>query len=155
MTPTTPATGRPARRCCRRNIVGDHDGSRQPLERRRANGPAGKGAISAQQLLYTIIAAAPKIDSLQLQIAGMPVTSLWGTPLAGHDRARTAWQVLGHVWITSPLENATVASSVDISGEASVFEGDRHLADSCSNGGVLKQGVDARRSVRPTAAPGA
>ncbi len=40
------------------------------LSSEAANGPAGEGAISAQQLLYTIIAAAPKIDGLQLQIAG-------------------------------------------------------------------------------------
>ena len=32
------------------------------LSAQAANGPAGKGAISAQQLLYTIIASAPKID---------------------------------------------------------------------------------------------
>jgi Immunoglobulin-like domain of bacterial spore germination/Sporulation and spore germination len=105
-----------------------------------ADGPAGEGAISAQQLLYTIIAAAPKIDGLQLQIAGQPVTSLWGSPLDSTLAALPAWQVWGHVWITQPAENATVAASVDISGEASTFEGTVHwqiLRDK----GLLKQGV--------------
>ncbi len=123
------------------------------LSSEASNGPANEAAISAQQLLYTIIAAAPKIDSLQLQIAGVPVTTLWGTPLGvpasssppasptatapGTITALPAWQVWGHVWITSPLENATVASSVNITGEESVFEG-TVTWQLRSNGGILK-----------------
>jgi hypothetical protein len=117
------------------------------------NGPANEAAISAQQLLYTIIAAAPKIDSLQLQIAGVPITSLWGTPLGvnasatasapatapGTVTALPAWQVWGHVWITAPAENATVASSVAIAGEATVVEGTVHW-QILRNGGLMKQG---------------
>jgi hypothetical protein len=125
------------------------------LSSEASNGPANEAAISAQQLLYTIIAAAPKIDSLQLQIAGVPVTSLWGTPVGatasssapasptatapGTLTALPAWQVWGHVWITAPLENAPVASSVNITGEASVFEG-TVTWQLRSNGGVLKTG---------------
>jgi hypothetical protein len=105
-----------------------------------ADGPAGEGAISAQQLLYTIIAAAPKIDGLQLQIAGQPATSLWGSPLSATVAALPAWQVWGHVWITQPAENATVAASVEIGGEASVFEGTVHW-QILRNGGLLKQGI--------------
>ena len=125
------------------------------LSSEASTGPANEAAISAQQMLYTIIAAAPKIDALQLQIAGVPVTTLWGTPLGGAtasppaSAATTApgtitplptWQVWGHVWITAPLENATVASSVVISGEASVFEGTVGW-QLRSNGGVLKKGT--------------
>jgi Immunoglobulin-like domain of bacterial spore germination/Sporulation and spore germination len=129
------------------------------LSSEASNGPANEAAISAQQLLYTIIAAAPKIDALQLQIAGVPVTALWGTPLnptatasagsvegaaaSGNAAASVtplpAWQVWGHVWITAPLENATVASSVNIAGEASVAEGTVHW-QILRNGGLLKQG---------------
>ncbi len=123
-----------------------------------SSGPAKEAAISAQQLLYTIIAAAPKIDSLQLQIAGVPVTSLWGTPVTTTAAASPpaspaasspagpalitalpAWQVWGHVWITAPAENATVASSVQIAGEATVFEGTVHW-QILRNGGLMKQG---------------
>ncbi len=125
------------------------------LSSEASTGPANEAAISAQQLLYTIIAAAPKIDALQLQIAGVPVTTLWGTPLGGAtasppaSSATTApgtitplptWQVWGHVWITAPLENATVASSVVIAGEASVVEGAVHW-QILRNGGLLKEGV--------------
>ena len=124
------------------------------LSSEASGGPANEAAISAQQLLYTIIAAAPKIDSLQLQIAGVPVTSLWGTPLGGTASAPPAsasatgpgtvtalpaWQVWGHVWITQPAENATVASSVLIAGEATVFEGTVHW-QILRNGGLMKQG---------------
>jgi len=89
------------------------------------------------------------------KIAGVPVTSLWGTPLGetasssapasasatapGTVTALPAWQVWGHVWITQPTENATVASSVVIAGEASVFEG-TVTWQLRSNGGVLKTG---------------
>jgi spore germination protein GerM len=109
------------------------------LSSEAADGPTGEGAISAQQLLYTIIAAAPKIDGLQLQIAGAPVTSLWGSPLDATVAALPAWQVWGHVWITQPTENGFVAASVDISGEASTFEGTVHW-QILRNGGLLKQG---------------
>ena len=130
------------------------------LSSEASTGPAKEAAISAQQLLYTIIAAAPKIDSLQLQIAGVPVTSLWGTPVTTTTAASPtpaaspaasspagpavitalpAWQVWGHVWITAPAENATVASSVQIAGEATVFEGTVHW-QILRNGGLMKQG---------------
>ena len=109
------------------------------LSSEAADGPTGQGAISAQQLLYTIIAAAPKIDGLQLQIAGQPVTSLWGSPLDPTIAALPPWQVWGHVWITQPLENATVASSLNIGGEATTFEGTVHW-QILRDGGLLKQG---------------
>jgi len=109
------------------------------LSAQAANGPAGKGAISAEQLLYTIIASAPKIDGLQLRINGTPVTSLWGSPLAATVAPQPPWQVLGHVWITSPQQDETVASSVTISGEASVFEATVSY-QILRNGGVLKHG---------------
>jgi len=104
-----------------------------------ANGPTGEGAISVQQLLYTIIAGAPKIDGLQLRIAGTPVTSLWGTPMPAIIPVSPSSQVWGHVWITAPAENATVASSVEIKGEATVFEG-TVTWQLRSNGGTLKTG---------------
>ncbi len=90
------------------------------LSAQAANGPAGKGAISAQQLLYTIIASAPKIDGLQLRINGTPVTSLWGSPLAATVAPEPSWQVLG--------------SRVD------------HLATAGRNGGVV--GDHQRRGER-------
>ncbi len=67
------------------------------------------------------------------------MTSLWGSPLDPTLVAQPAWQVWGHVWITQPLENATVAASVDISGEASTFEGTVHW-QILRNSGLLKQG---------------
>jgi spore germination protein GerM len=130
------------------------------LSSEASSGPANEAAISAQQLLYTIIAAAPKIDALQLQIAGVPVTSLWGTPLnptatasagsvegaaasgsaAATVTALPAWQVWGHVWITTPVQDATVASSFTVSGEATVFEATVSW-QILRNGGLLKQGT--------------
>jgi spore germination protein GerM len=141
------------------NIVGGNTAVVN-LSSAASGGPANEAAISTQQMLYTIIAAAPKIDALQLQIAGAPVTSLWGTPLnptatasagsvagaaaSGSAAASVtplpAWQVWGHVWITAPLEGATVASSFQVTGEASVFEGTVHW-QLLRDGDVLKEGA--------------
>lgn len=83
----------------------------------------GMGAISTQQLFYTVHAAAPKIASVELRIAGQPVTSLWGSSVTEPITAAPDWQVFAHVWITSPVDHATVASVVTFGGEATVFEG--------------------------------
>lgn len=104
-----------------------------------ANGPAGRGAISAQQLLYTIQAAAPKINALQLRIDGQPVASLWGSSITEPITAGPTSDVWAHVWITSPAENATVASSFTFSGEATVFEGTVNW-EITQHGYVLKHG---------------
>jgi len=83
----------------------------------------GLGAISAQQLFYTVHGAAPKIESVELRIDGKPVTSLWGSTISDPITAEPSWQVFSHVWITSPADNATVAPAVTIKGDATVFEG--------------------------------
>jgi spore germination protein GerM len=83
---------------------------------------SGKGDISLQQMLYTIHTAAPKIDTLSLQIAGQPVTSLWGTPIAGPIALKPASGVFSHVWITQPAYGATLPSSFTFGGEATVVE---------------------------------
>jgi spore germination protein GerM len=100
---------------------------------------AGMGAISAQQLFYTVHAAAPKIDAVELRIAGQPVTSLWGSAITEPITGAAPWQVFAHVWITSPLENATVASVVSFGGEATVFEGTVNW-EIRMNGAVLTKG---------------
>ena len=88
-----------------------------------ASGPHGRGTISAQQLLYTIQAAAPKITALELRIDGQPVSSLWGSQLAEPITAQPTSDIWAHVWLTAPAEHATVASSFTFGGEATVFEG--------------------------------
>ncbi len=104
-----------------------------------ANGPHGLGGISAQQLLYTVQGAAPKIESLELRIDGKPVTSLWGSPITNPITAEPAWQVFAHVWITSPTQGATVPANVSFGGEATVFEATVSW-QILMNGSVLKQG---------------
>jgi spore germination protein GerM len=97
------------------------------------------GAISAQQLFYTVHGAAPKIDSVELRIGGEPVTSLWGSDITEPITPQPNWQVFAHVWITSPANGATVAQSVTFGGDAIVFEGTVSW-QILMNGDVLKQG---------------
>lgn len=104
-----------------------------------ANGPKGLGAIGAQQLFYTVQGAAPKIESMELRIGGVPVTSLWGSPITNPVTPEPAWQVFAHVWITSPTQGATVPASFQFGGEAIVFEA--HVSwQILMNGSVLKEG---------------
>jgi hypothetical protein len=104
-----------------------------------ADGPNGLGEISAQQLFYTVHGAAPKIDSLELRIGGLPVTSLWGAPITNPIKAKEPFEVFAHVWITSPTQGATVASAVDFGGDAIVFEANVSW-QILMNGSVLKEG---------------
>ncbi|MBX6371774.1 MAG: GerMN domain-containing protein [Acidothermus sp.] len=91
--------------------------------------PAGLGAISVQQLLYTIHAAAPKVTSMELRINGSDVTTLWGDTISEPVALAPAMEVFSHVWITSPTEGQVIAASgsgptpVRITGKAIVFEG--------------------------------
>jgi spore germination protein GerM len=114
-----------------------------------APGAQGMGAISAQQLLYTIKAAAPKIETLELRIAGQPVTDLWGSPISQPIAAADAWTVFAHVWITSPVDHGTVSSVVKFGGEATVFEANVSW-EILRNDGVVKQG----HSMADIGAPG-
>jgi hypothetical protein len=109
------------------------------LSAEAANGPQGLGAISAQQLFYTVQGAAPKIDSVELRINGTPVPSLWGAQISDPITAEPPSQVFAHVWITSPTEGATVPAVVKFGGEAIVFEATVNWQITM-NGDVLKSG---------------
>ena len=141
------------------------------LSSEASNGPANEAAISAQQLLYTIIAAAPKIDSLQLQIAGVPVTTLWGTPLgAAANSSPPASPPSDRAWHHHRAADvAGVGPRLDHCAsrkrDRRVVVPDRRRGDSVRghrhwqilrNGGVLEVGVGAGHvQVRPIAEPGA
>lgn len=105
-----------------------------------ASGGDGKAGISIQQLLYTVHAAAPKINSLELRIEGTSVTSLWGSDVTEPIALADPTSVLSPVWITSPANDATVATAFTFGGEASVFEATVNWRI-LMNGGVLKQGA--------------
>lgn len=98
------------------------------------------GAISAQQLFYTVNAAAPKIDSVELRIDGKPVSELWGSRITNPITADPTWQAWAHVWITSPSDGATVPSTFTFGGEATTFEMNVSW-QILINGEVIKQGA--------------
>jgi spore germination protein GerM len=105
-----------------------------------AAGNAGKADISVQQLLYTIHTAAPKIDALDLRVAGKPIRSLWGTPVTDPIALTPSADVFAHVWITSPDYNAELPSSFSFGGEATVFEANVTW-ELLQGGGVLRHGA--------------
>lgn len=91
--------------------------------------PAGLGAISVQQLLYTIHGAAPQVTAMELRINGHDITSLWASPITEPIALAQPWEVFSHVWITSPTQGQVITTTgtgpatVTISGKAIVFEG--------------------------------
>ncbi len=101
-----------------------HNGSTAviDLSAEALNGPAGYAEISLQQLLYTIKAAWPQIDSVELHIAGKTVDTLWGTPIAQPIQAKQPFEVFAHVWLLYPADHATVPSVVKFGGDADTFE---------------------------------
>jgi spore germination protein GerM len=92
------------------------------LSAEAANGPAEYADISLQQLLYTIKAAWPQIDAVELHIAGKTVDNLWGTPITQPVQAKQPFEVFAHVWILYPKDHATVPSVVTFGGDADTFE---------------------------------
>ena len=81
----------------------------------------GEGeAQSLQQLVHTVTAAAPSVQSVQLLIEGTAPATLWGHVDTRRPIARgTAAEVLGPVWLTVP---AALKRGASFGGEASVFE---------------------------------
>jgi spore germination protein GerM len=113
-----------------------------------AAGNTGKADISVQQLLYTIHTAAPKIDALDLRIAGKPISTLWGTPVTDPIALSPSADVFAHVWITSPDYNAAVPSSFSFGGEATVFEANVTW-ELLKGGGVLRHGATTATAGAP------
>ena len=105
-------------------------------------GAADAAEISTWQLFYTVRAAAPKIDSVELRIDGTKVDSLWGTPIANpmtNPGRYDIGQYLAHVWITSPEDGATVPRTVQVKGQAIAYEATVGWQVR-RNGAVVKEG---------------
>ena len=90
---------------------------------RRADAGSAAEAMSLQQLVHTVTAAAPAVRRVQLHIDGRPSETLWGhvdttRPLTRGDQV----DVLAAVWLLRPVEDATVDRTVKLGGEATVFE---------------------------------
>lgn len=87
---------------------------------RRGNGGGEAEAMSLQQLVHTVIAAAPAVRQVQLLVEGKVVPDLWGhvdtrTPVAKGPQE----EVLAPVWV---LTAGTVPRGGAFGGEATVFE---------------------------------
>lgn len=84
----------------------------------------GQGeAVSLQQLVWTVTAAAPKVSKVQLLVEGRKVTDLWGhVDASAPQRREPSYEVLAAVQITRPEHGSKVDRSLTISGEATVFE---------------------------------
>ncbi len=97
---------------------------------------------SVQQLVYTATEAARNPSAaVRLRVEGRDVATLWGHSL-GQPPLRRASQldVLAPVWITAPLNGATVGRTFTMKGEASVFEAHVNWEIGTVGGGVVKDG---------------
>jgi immunoglobulin-like protein involved in spore germination/sporulation and spore germination protein len=79
--------------------------------------------MAIQQLVYTATAADLSTRRVNILVEGKLRTSLWGHPVAPQPIARAPEaDVLAPVWITDPIEGATVGRTVTVKGTADVFE---------------------------------
>jgi spore germination protein GerM len=91
---------------------------------KHGNAGAEFEAMSLQQLVYTVTAAAPAVKRVRLLVDGSPVESLWGHMGVGTQALTRAPQTdaLGPVWLESPAQGATTGRTVRLAGQATVFE---------------------------------
>jgi hypothetical protein len=87
---------------------------------RRGSGGGEAEAMSLQQLVHTVVAAAPAVKAVQLLVEGKVVPDLWGhvdtrKPIAKGPQE----EVLAPVWV---LTTGVVGRGGTFGGEATVFE---------------------------------
>ncbi len=109
-----------------RNVTIAGDLATVDLSREATGGSAGAEAeaMSVQQLVHTVTAAAPVVHRVQLLVDGAKVETLWGhadvrSPTARANRLNT----LAAIWIIQPAYGTTVGRTFAFSGDATVFEG--------------------------------
>jgi hypothetical protein len=106
----------------------------------RAPALAGVGAqLAAQQVVYTVTAADPRIRAVRVVAPGLP------TGTAAGRAAQSA--VLAPVWLLDPVDGATAGSRLTVSGTASVFE--------ASVGVEVRRGTEVLARATATASEGA
>lgn len=121
------------------------------LSREALRGSAGSAyeLASVQQLVWTVIAAAPSVQRVRVliegkssgRIDGRDIGDFWGAGgLAVQPLRRAAqYEILGPVWVLQPVTAATVGRDVTISGTESAFEGTVSW-EVRSGGTVVKRG---------------
>jgi hypothetical protein len=103
--------------------------------------PALAGAdarLAAQQVVYTVTAADPRIRAVRVVAPGLPAT-------AAGRAAQSA--VLAPVWLLDPVDGGTAGSRLTVSGTASVVE--------ATVGVEVRRGVEVLARATATASEGA
>lgn len=90
----------------------------------RLNVGAAGEALAVQQLLWTLLAAEPAVQSMRITVDGAAVESLAGHVDATQPfRRPPAYEVVAQVWLLEPQEGSTHSgSSITLSGMACTFE---------------------------------
>ena len=80
--------------------------------------------LALQQLIYTATAVAsdqhePQLTSVRIEVNGVPADRIWGIPIPGPLVRAPPADTLAPVWLTSPQQNDTVATTftVQIDGQ--------------------------------------
>jgi hypothetical protein len=88
-----------------------------------ANAGSSQTAMSLQQLVHVVTAAAPQVAKVVLHIDGKPATDLWGHVDAGKPTGRgPSYEVLAQVQIDDPADGSTVGRALTFKGAATVPE---------------------------------
>lgn len=90
----------------------------------RLNVGAAGEAMAIQQLLWTLLAAEPRVQSMRITVDGRTVESLAGhVDTTGAFRRPPSYEVVAQVWLLEPRQGSRRAdSSITLSGMACTFE---------------------------------
>lgn len=99
-------------------------------------------AMTIQQLVHTVTAAAGENAPVTVLVDGQPGYELWGAITLGEPMTRQAQvDVQAPVWIDEPLDGATVpAGAVTVSGVGTAFEANLNWDVTDSAGNVVDSG---------------
>lgn len=92
-------------------------------EARDASAGSAFEQASLQQLVHTVTAADTSVERVQVLVEGEQPDSLWGAVSLAEPVTRApSFEVLGPVWLLTPVEGGTLAVGEQFGGVATVFE---------------------------------
>ena len=104
----------------------------------------GEGAAALQELIWTATAYTGG-TGVRVLMAGKPIATLMGQPVAGILHRGPAADVLAPIWIIDPQQSATTGRNVTVNVAGIVFEGQFSL-DILNAAGVVVTTIPVRLS---------
>lgn len=100
---------------------------------------ADRARVSVQQVVWTVTAAAPDVDSVRITVDGQPATTLWNVDISRPLTRADHTTVLAPVWLYEPQEGATVGRTFTVLFDGTVYEASAVLRVLDGSGAVVRE----------------